>query len=153
MGGTRAILPLCCAQVVLSAFMRDRLVLVELFQRVGHTELNFLVQSGFGFGFLLGLLQMYGWLRMPRPWTLPVAGAVVGYATNWIAIKLLFDPAEPMVARTPLGEVTLQGLFEKRQREVSEEFSAFLAERVLTSPRLIDELANGKRKERHSSLA
>jgi hypothetical protein len=75
-------------QVVLSAFMRDRLVLVELFQRVGRTELEFLVQSGIYFGFLLGLLQMVGWMRMPSPWTLPVAGAAVGCA-RWHYCYLL----------------------------------------------------------------
>jgi hypothetical protein len=50
------------------------------------------------------------------------------------------------VLSTPFGEVVVQGLFEKRQPEVSVEFSEFLATRVLTSPRLIDELANGKRR-------
>ena len=44
--------------VVLSAFLRDKVVLVDLFQKVGRVELDFLVNSGFGFGFLLGLLQM-----------------------------------------------------------------------------------------------
>ena len=34
--------------------MRNKLVLVELFQRVGEQELKFLVQSGSYFGFLLG---------------------------------------------------------------------------------------------------
>ena len=42
-----------------------------------------------------------------------VAGAVVGYITNWIAIKLLFDPAEPV----KLGPIVVQGLFESRQVE------------------------------------
>ena len=111
---------------------------------MGHAELEFLVQSGIYFGALLGFLQMWTWMVVPKPWTLPLAGAAVGYATNWIAIKLLFDPAEPQVFRTPFGPVTLQGLFEKRQPEVSEEFSQFLSERVLTSPRLVDELANGR---------
>lgn len=37
----------------------------------------------------------------------------------------------------------MQGLFEARQKEVSEEFAAFLAARVLTAPRLLHELANG----------
>ena len=47
-----------------------------------------------------------------------------------------------------LGDLVAQGLFESRQPEVSHEFSLFLSERVLTSPRLIDELANGQLKER-----
>ena len=51
--------------------------------------------------------------------------------------------AEP----TPVGPFVMQGLFEKRQPEVSEAFSDFLAKRVLTSNRLIDEMCNGKNKE------
>ncbi len=39
--------------------------------------------------------------------------------TNWIAIKLLFDPAEPV----QVGPIMVQGLFESRQVEVSDEVS------------------------------
>lgn len=74
-----------------------------------------MVNSGFGFGFLLGLFQMGAWAAVPAMWTLPVAGALVGYVTNWIAIKLLFEPAEPV----NVGDLfVLQGLFESRQVEV-----------------------------------
>lgn len=109
--------------MVLNAFCRDKEVLVELFQKVGRVELNFLVESGFGFGFLLGLGQMCLWAVHPRAWTLPVAGSLVGYVTNWIAIKLLFEPAEPVA----IGPLTIQGLFESRQKEVSEEFGKFFS--------------------------
>jgi len=71
--------------VVLEAFIRDKIVLVELFQKVGRVELDFLVESGLGFGFCLGIVQMVAWVIMPKTWTLPVAGALVGYVTNWIA--------------------------------------------------------------------
>jgi len=125
--------------VVMSAFVRDKRVFVDLFQRVGKVELDFLVQSGIYFGFLLGLAQAAAWTVAPRAWTLPVAGALVGYVTNWLAIKLLFEPADPV----QLGPIEVQGLFEARQKEVSEEFAAFLAARVLTAPRLLHELANG----------
>jgi len=129
--------------VVLNAFMRDKIVLVELFQKVGRVELDFLVKSGFGFGFLLGLGQMGLWAIKPKPWTLPVAGSLVGYVTNWIAIKLLFEPADPV----KVGPMTLQGLFESRQKEVSEEFAHFMESRVLTSPMLLDALANQNEEE------
>ena len=126
--------------VVLSQFVREKKVLVDLFQKVGRVELEFLVNSGFGFGFLLGLGQMFAWVVKPQPWTLPVAGALVGYVTNWIAIKLLFEPAEP-VSVCDLFEI--QGLFESRQVEVSDEFGDFMAKRVLTATNLLTDLASG----------
>jgi uncharacterized membrane protein YheB (UPF0754 family) len=106
-------------EIVLRAFVRDKVVLVDLFQKVGRVELEFLVNSGFGFGFLLGLGQMAAWAVYPSAWTLPAAGALVGYVTNWIAIRMIFEPAEPV---SVLGMVEIQGLFESRQVEVSDEF-------------------------------
>lgn len=67
-----------------------------------------------------------------------VAGAFVGYITNWIAIKLLFDPAEPV----KVGPIVVQGLFESRQVEVSDEFANFMATRVLNSGKLLESLAS-----------
>lgn len=125
--------------IVLSAFVRDKVVLVELFQKVGRVELDFLVNSGFGFGFALGLGQMLAWAWKPLSWTLPLAGALVGYVTNWIAIKLLFEPAEPVEIIPHLLE--LQGLFESRQIEVSDEFGAFMEQRVLNSSAVLHALA------------
>lgn len=123
--------------IVLTSFVRDKEVLVDLFQKVGRVELEFLVNSGFGFGFALGLGQMMAWAATPKVWTLPVAGALVGYVTNWIAIKLLFEPAEPV----HIGPLVIQGLFESRQVEVSDEFGAFMQKRVLNSEQLLEALA------------
>jgi uncharacterized membrane protein YheB (UPF0754 family) len=122
--------------LVLNAFVRDKEVLVDLFQKVGRVELKFLVESGFGFGALLGIGQMVVWAVTPQAWTLPVAGAFVGYITNWIAIKLLFEPADPI----PIGPFIMQGLFESRQVEVSNEFGNFLDQRVLQSYSVLNEL-------------
>jgi len=57
--------------------------------------------------------------------------------TNWVAIKLLFDPVEPV----KVGPIVIQGLFESRQVEVSDEFGTFMSRRVLNSSRLLDALA------------
>lgn len=107
---------------------------------MGRVELEFLVNSGFFFGFVLGLFQMGAWAAAPALWTLPVAGSLVGYITNWVAIKLLFEPAEPV----NVGNIfILQGLFESRQVEVSDEFGHFMQNRVLSSHTLLENLANG----------
>ena len=51
---------------------------------------------------------------LPTWWFLPLAGALCGYATNWIAMWLIFKPIEPT---TYLGCVTLHGSFLKRQSQ------------------------------------
>eukprot|EP00531_Pseudo-nitzschia_arenysensis_P010634 CAMPEP_0116148484 /NCGR_PEP_ID=MMETSP0329-20121206/18398_1 /TAXON_ID=697910 /ORGANISM="Pseudo-nitzschia arenysensis, Strain B593" /LENGTH=415 /DNA_ID=CAMNT_0003644653 /DNA_START=583 /DNA_END=1831 /DNA_ORIENTATION=+ len=127
--------------VVLSAFVRDKATLVDLFQKVGRVELDFLVNSGFGLGFLLGLGQMVFWAAHPAVWTLPAAGALVGYVTNWIAIHMIFEPAEPVEVLGGLFEI--QGMFESRQVEVSDEFGDFMQKRVLTASELLQDLAVG----------
>lgn len=35
------------------------------------------------------------WLFYERVWTLALGGAAVGYLTNWLALKLIFEPIEP----------------------------------------------------------
>jgi uncharacterized membrane protein YheB (UPF0754 family) len=67
------------------------------------------------------------WMLYPANWTLPVGGAVVGYITNWIALKWIFEPIDP----TRIGPFILQGMFLKRQKEVSADFSAYIANTVV----------------------
>lgn len=64
-----------------------------------------------------------------NPWSLSIGGAIVGYATNWLALKWIFEPVNP----TKFGPFVLQGQFLRRQKEVSAEFSRFFANRILTS--------------------
>ncbi|WP_241555978.1 DUF445 domain-containing protein [Leptospira yasudae] len=116
---------------------------VEMFQRVGAKEFRFIEISGFYFGFVLGLIQMGIWLVYPALWTLPVQGIIVGYLTNWLALLLIFRPLEPI----RLGPFSFQGLFIKRQREVSDEYSKMLATKILSSEKILEELFFGRASE------
>lgn len=118
--------------LVVTGMTTDPTILGSFFQRVGAKELQFLIDSGFGFGFLLGILQMLQWMLYPRNWTLPVGGAVVGLITNWIALKWIFEPLVP----TKVGPFVLQGMFLRRQAEVSRDFSAYIADNILTSQKV-----------------
>lgn len=112
--------------------MADRSLLGRLFQRTGGAELKFLVDSGLWFGGVLGLIQMIVALYWDNPWTLSAGGALVGLATNWIALKLIFEPVVPK----PFGPFVLQGLFIRRQNEVAKDFADFFAKNILTSRQL-----------------
>ena len=115
---------------VVGAMTRDKKIIVELFQRCGREEFIFIKRSGLYFGFLFGVLQMLQWLVWDPWWSLAVGGALVGYATDWLALKLMFEPVNPVAL--PFG-FTLHGAFLRRQMEVSGEFATLLRTRILTA--------------------
>ena len=117
---------------VVSQMVQDRAKLGELFRKCGQKELDFLTNSGLWFGFLLGIIQMIVALFWDNPWSLSIGGLIVGLATNWLALKWIFEPVNP----TKFGPFVLQGQFLRRQVEVSREFSKFFATKILSSPRL-----------------
>lgn len=117
---------------VIDQMMQDRTLLGQLFKKCGQKELDFLTNSGLWFGFLLGLIQLVVALFWESPWALSIGGTIVGLATNWLALKWIFEPVNP----TRVGPFVLQGQFLRRQKEVSKEFSAFFANNVLISEKL-----------------
>ncbi|CAM9805798.1 unnamed protein product, partial [Choristocarpus tenellus] len=125
--------------LVVGEMVRDKEMIVGLFQRCGKAEFSFLVNSGLWFGFLLGVIQMFVWLLYDKPWTLPAGGAVVGYLTNWLALKLIFEPVDPV----RVGPFNIQGLFLKRQNEVAADFAEFFATNVLTSRKMWGAILSG----------
>jgi len=74
----------------------NRGIVVDMFQAVGAKEFRFLIQSGLFFGFALGGLQALVYAFYQANWVLPVFGFLVGYATNWIALTLIFRPVRPV---------------------------------------------------------
>ena len=115
--------------IVVGGLCADRTTLSYLFQKVAKTELDFLVNSGLVFGFLLGMLQMLQWMLYPANWTLLAGGSLVGFITNWIALKWIFEPLNP----TKVGPFVFQGMFLRRQKQVSADFCEFIAQNLLTS--------------------
>lgn len=111
-------------------------LLVDLFQEIGSKEFKFIAASGIYFGALFGAVQMLIWYFYPGAWTLPVQGVIVGYVTNWLALVMIF---RPMVERRYLF-FKYQGLFHRRQQEVSDKFSTMFAEHVLNGRNILDEV-------------
>jgi uncharacterized membrane protein YheB (UPF0754 family) len=126
-------------KTVLEALERHKALMGEMFYEVGHREFKFIERSGLFFGFLFGVFQMLIWVLYPAPWILPAAGFCVGYLTNWIAIRMVFSPREPV----KIGRMTVQGLFHKRQNEVAEAFGRIVATRVLNADNIVATVMDG----------
>ncbi|CAM9422025.1 unnamed protein product, partial [Phaeothamnion confervicola] len=114
--------------LAVSLMVENKALLNRMFLECGQKELIFIERSGFYFGFLFGLFQTLAWWFYPEGWVLPV-----GILTNWLALKIIFQPVEPVRV---CGLFTAQGLFLLRQTEVSAAFAKINAAEVLNSEHL-----------------
>lgn len=65
-------------------------------------------------------------------YTLPIISALIGYITNYLAVKMLFHPRKEI----NLGIVKIQGIFPKRQKKLAEKLGELVAKELLS----IDEI-------------
>ncbi|MCK5768831.1 DUF445 domain-containing protein [Algiphilus sp.] len=125
--------------MVITNLTKDKALLNKIFAEVGHAEFKFIARSGIYFGGLFGILQMGVWVFYQAWWLLPAFGLMVGYATNWLALQMIFNPKE--IVR--VGPFRIQGLFMKRQPEVAHDFGKLVAAQVLTPANIIEAILKG----------
>ncbi|MGE4551398.1 MAG: DUF445 family protein [Opitutales bacterium] len=61
-------------------------------------------------------------------YAMPVIGALIGWLTNWVAVKMLFHPKKPL----RLGIVTVQGDFPKRQQAFAEKLGSVVSNELFS---------------------
>jgi uncharacterized membrane protein YheB (UPF0754 family) len=111
---------------------------------VGRRELRLIINLGFLFGALQGIPLVFLVNAYPHWWVLPVGGVIIGYVTNWVALWMIFEPVDPH----RFGPLKLQGLFIRRQPEVSEVYGEIIAEDIVTLSNIGDELLHGPSADR-----
>jgi uncharacterized membrane protein YheB (UPF0754 family) len=131
-----------------SQMREDRALMVKMFREVGDPEFRFVINSGFYFGFLFGLLQIPFLLYLPGNWVMPVFGFIIGIATNWVALNVIFRPLNPV----RVGPFRVQGLFLKRQKDVAESFARLTTTEVVTLRNIMYQVINGPRADRTKAL-
>lgn len=134
--------------MVVRLMQEDKSLVVRVFQQVGHAELKFVVNSGAGFGFLFGLVQVLVYALYPTNWLLPVFGFAVGYLTNWLALNVIFRPVEPMW----LGPFCVHGLFMRRKTEVADTFADFCTRDIINLSNLMTEVMAGPQAHRSKAM-
>jgi uncharacterized membrane protein YheB (UPF0754 family) len=126
-------------EMAVEALLQDRAFLNEIFLECGREEFRFIERSGLYFGFLFGLMVMTVWIFWQSIYLLPSVGFVIGYLTNFLALKMIFEPAEP---KRILG-FRWQGGFLKRQDEVSEAYARLITENIVNSDNILRALFEG----------
>lgn len=125
--------------MVVTSLVRDKELLNRIFLETGATEFRFIARSGLIFGFLFGLVYMAVWWFYQAWWLLPAFGLLVGYATNLVALKMIFNPKRPW----RIGPFRVQGLFFKRQQEVAHDYGNLVADEILTTGNILAAVLKG----------
>jgi uncharacterized membrane protein YheB (UPF0754 family) len=121
----------------------------RIFRAIGRKELRLIINLGFVFGFAFGIpTAILTEIVFHQWWLLPLCGVFIGWATNWLAIWMIFEPVEP---RKILG-FRWHGLFLRRQYEVADVYALIIAEDVVTLRNIGDELLNGVQSDRTRQL-
>ncbi|HKL13766.1 MAG TPA: DUF445 family protein [Halanaerobiales bacterium] len=68
---------------------------------------------------------------------IPIIGAVIGYFTNYIAVKMLFRPIEPI--KIPLFNFEIQGLLPSRRDELAESIAVSIEDNLLSIDNILEE--------------
>ncbi|NMT62017.1 DUF445 domain-containing protein [Marinobacter orientalis] len=134
--------------MVIERLAKDKLLLNRIFIECGEAEFRFIINSGFYFGFLFGLIQMTVWYFYQNWWVLPFFGLLVGWATNWIALNVIFRPLH----EKKIGPLRLQGLFLKRQPEVAESFCHIVTHEILTVGNIVNAIMEGRKSDRARNM-
>jgi uncharacterized membrane protein YheB (UPF0754 family) len=116
----------------------------RVFQEVGRKELRFIINFGGVFGFVMGGPLIVLTEALPYWWVLPIAGTVLGYVTNWLALYMIFEPVEPR----QIGPFRIQGLFLRRQPQGADVYADIIAKDVVTIGNIGNELLHGPRADR-----
>ena len=69
---------------------------------------------------------------------IPIISAFIGWVTNWVAIKMLFHPKQPVKI---LG-ITFQGIFPKRQDQFAVKLGKLVSEQLLSFNDIESKLTN-----------
>lgn len=132
-------------QLVIERLANDRPTLVRIIRDLSRPDMDFIARAGIWSGFALGLAQSVVWAVTKQPLVMPVFGAAIGFLTDWLAIRMVFQPREPIVVA---GVLTVHGSFHRRRAAVAKQYGEIIAAEVLTPQNLLTALLRGPRSDR-----
>eukprot|EP00397_Hematodinium_sp_SG-2012_P027405 GEMP01028794.1.p1 GENE.GEMP01028794.1~~GEMP01028794.1.p1 ORF type:complete len:478 (+),score=73.57 GEMP01028794.1:90-1523(+) len=127
-------------EMAIVALCKNKRLIVQLFQQIGDREFTFILHFAAVMGCVLGLVQLSLWTfthgKQGAFLVLPISGTIIGYFTNMFAIKMIFCPVNPHIHCG--GYINFQGVFLKRQQQVSHELAYMLTTTLLTAGKMIE---------------
>ena len=85
------------------------------------------------------------WALTHNAWVIPLFGLFTGWFTDWLALKMIFNPKKPT---RYLGLFEWQGLFLKRRKQVAARYGALVASEIVTPAAVIEAILKGPLSDR-----
>lgn len=111
----------------------------DLMRGMADSATSFIRRSGIYFGLVIGIVQMVAWGYFHNRWIMPAFGFFVGFASDWLALNMLFHPRRP---RRVLG-IPLYGVLHKNREEITGGYARIMAEDLLSPDILFDAILTG----------
>ncbi|HEU0197133.1 MAG TPA: DUF445 domain-containing protein [Nevskiaceae bacterium] len=131
--------------MVVTNLLRDKPLLNRIFQEAGAAEFRFIRNCGGLFGFIIGLVQLVAWALTHEPLIMPIFGLFTGWFTDWLALKMVFNPKYPTKY---FGMFEWQGLFLRHRSQVSAEYGRLIAAEIVTPHNILDAILRGPLSDR-----
>lgn len=131
--------------LAVTTLVKNKVQLNELMKGLGGAAMKFIRRSGIYFGFAIGLIQMVAWGLFHNPWIMPTFGFFTGFASDWLALNLIFIPREP---RKLLGFIPVQGVLHAQRENVTRDYAHILANDLFSADVLLEAILHGPTSER-----
>lgn len=131
--------------LAVTILVKNKAQLNELMKTIGGAGMKFIRRSGIYFGFAIGLVQMVAWAYFHNPWIMPAFGFFTGFASDWLALNLLFIPREP---KKLLGFIPIQGVLHAERETVTRDYARILANDLFSTEVILEAILDGPTADR-----
>jgi uncharacterized membrane protein YheB (UPF0754 family) len=131
--------------LAVTILVKNKEQLNELMKTMGGAGMKFIRRSGIYFGLVIGFVQMVAWAIFQNPWIMPAFGFFTGFASDWLALNLLFMPREP---KKLLGFIPVQGVLHAERENVTRDYARILANDLFSADVILEAILNGPTADR-----
>ncbi|MGH3971080.1 MAG: DUF445 domain-containing protein [Mycobacterium sp.] len=131
--------------LAVTILVKNKAQLNELMKGMGGAAMKFIRRSGIYFGLVIGLVQMVAWGLLHNPWIMPGFGFITGFASDWLALNLIFIPREP---KKLFGVFPVHGVLHAQRDNVTRDYARILANDLFSPDVLLEAILHGPTSER-----
>ncbi len=131
--------------LAVTVLVKNKEQLNDLLQGMGGAALKFIRRSGIYFGFAIGLVQMVAWAFFHNAWIMPAFGFFTGFASDWLALNLIFIPRAP---KKLFGFIPIHGVLHAQREQVTRDYARILANDLFSADVIFEAVVNGPSSER-----